>query len=137
MSSSSRSSVENNTLRLEVEPNRQYSFKPSLQSLAPFTEWFLNNTNSFRQLGNFRGMPSSTPSPNERINIEFGQPGGRNTLIFDDPEAGVYMARISSFLSEENTCGRNLSCDDLAVALLTHYAVARPVFFDVDVHGKL
>ena len=68
--------------------------------------------------------------------------GGTRTLIIDDlseSDSGVYSAKVTRLIADTNTCwvyGYTAdSCDSIAMPLLTHNAIARPVTFEVDVQG--
>ena len=65
---------------------------------------------------------------------------GTQTLVIrnaQESDAGIYTARLQRLGTDISRCGQvQASCEKMAIPLLTHHAISRPVSYELTVDGK-
>lgn len=125
LSSSPLSSVQPDRIKLVVVP--AWMDQSLLQTLSPRVQWYHATT----------GDALAGGARIQTVSLE----NGTQTLTILNPhtndDSGVYEARVSSLETDVNSCQQiEASCDEIAIPLLTHNAITRPVAYEATVSDE-
>ena len=117
---------------LVVAPTADYTVRSLLQTtfILPEVQWYRNS----------EGMAGDgtllTEGPRLQLSSSEGGTHSLSIANLHQNDSGLYIARISSLRSDTNTCPQTeASCDEVAIPLLTHHAITRPVTYQLTVTG--
>ncbi len=119
---------------LVVAPTEDYSVRSLLWTtfIMPEVQWYRNSKD--------KAGDGELVLEGPRLQLS-SSGGGVHSLTIVNPrqnDSGLYTARVSSLQFDTNICPEiEVLCDEIAIPLLTHNAIARPVAYQFTVTGQV